>query len=340
MQKIQIVMWPTNSKEQDFGRPCGRDVIPMSQSFTVEEVQEKAMVHMRTNLLPNYLFDLARQGIDAGIGDIEDIVTVVEAFRWMSWCHVTMQVMRIPLTTILLRKLISAAEGLKMSDEKLLRFFRNLNTRAIAWKSKARKLIYGTNLQIDTPRLNGLLLEGNQIPISSRIKDILRAAMERIIAATKPAYGEENFVLPAIDPDVALATTSTTAVAAQPKRPHKGSSLVSGSGVGAPMYASLSQEPPDSTDEEKRQSTGGLSHVRLSQHVISPAPKVWPPIIPFQRSNGQTPTVPPPQQPVYGEPTSYDDSGMVIGDVPLFADLPPPIVDQPTKRGRKPKVRS
>jgi hypothetical protein len=119
MQKIQGVMWPSNVKEQDYGRPCGRDIIPPTQSFTVEEVQERAIMHMRTNLLPAYLFDLARQGIDAGIGDIEDIVTVVEAFRWMSWSHVTMQVMRIPMTTILVRKRVSAGEVLKMKDEKL-----------------------------------------------------------------------------------------------------------------------------------------------------------------------------------------------------------------------------
>ena len=348
MQKIQAVMWPANSKDQDLGRPCGRDVIPQEQSFTVEDVQDRALTHLRTNLLPAYLFEMARSGINAGIGDIEDIVTVIEAFRWMSWCNVTLQVIRIPLTTVLLRKLVSAGEGLKMHDEKLLRFFRFLNMRAIAWKSKARKLLWGTNLTMDTARLNGLLLEGNQIPISSRIKDVLRSAMEKIIAATKPAYGEETFVLPAIDPDTALAVGLQN----PNKRPPKGT-VVAGSGVGTPMYATLSHDPPNSSDEESKAPQRSsiyntIPHLKLTQHVIFPTMKLWPPIIPFSRSNGQTPTAPPPAQPVYQELGAQgDESAMLIAGqgepqphdgLSAFA-MPSAVFSEPAKRGRKPAKR-
>lgn len=348
MQKIQAVMWPANSKDQDLGRPCGRDVIPQEQSFTVEDVQDRALAHLRTNLLPAYLFEMARSGINAGIGDIEDIVTVIEAFRWMSWCNVTLQVIRIPLTTVLLRKLVTAGEGLKMHDEKLLRFFRFLNMRAIAWKSKARKLLWGTNLTMDTARLNGLLLEGNQIPISSRIKDVLRAAMEKIIAATKPAYGEETFVLPAIDPDTALAVGLQN----HHKRPPKGT-VVAGSGIGTPMYATLSHDPPNSSDEESKAPQRGsmnnsIPHLKLTQHVIFPATKLWPPNISFSRSNGQTPTVPPPAQPVYQElGVQGDENAMLIAgqgepqplDGLSALAMPAAVPSELTKRGRKPAKR-
>jgi len=304
MQKVQIALWPSNIKEADYGRPCGRDVIPATHSFSVEEVQERAMNHMRTNLLPPYIFDLARHGIEAGIGDIEDIVTVVEAFRWMSWCNVTMQVMRLPITTILLRKLISASEGLKMVDDKLLRFFRNLNLRSANWKSKARRLIaQSTPCSMETPKLNGLLLEGNQIPISSRIKDILRAAMEKVVAVTKPHPGEEGFVIPAIDPDTALAANA--------KRPLK---AITGAPPGMPPIAAMSHDPlqyHSSDDESKPRS--GLLHAGLSQHLIAPPPKVWPPIIPFPRGNGQQPLAPAPVPPSYSFDQGY---GNASDDVP------------------------
>ena len=150
---------------------------------------------------------------------------------------------------------------------------------------------YLTNKRIDTTRANNMLLEGNQIPITSRIKDTLRAKLKHIAhqgadAEAAPESAEE----PADD-------GKRSRTAAKKSEPTLGVSMP------IPTHIAFTGDLPDSTDEETvKPHTAAHAHALYTQlcrahkvgdppvpvpaavmpynpapsHTLSEMPKLWP----------------------------------------------------------------
>ena len=266
MQRVQSIIWPSSPEAIEYGRPVGGNIIPASGQFSLEEIQGRAFVLLRSALLPPAMLDVYKASRETKFSEVEDVVLVTEAFRWMSWCNIALNVMRVPVTTLFIKKLITAADGLKMGDDRLLRFFKNLLLRAQGWKSKARKMLYVRDVKLDTSKLNALLLEGNQIPFSSRIKDVIRTSMERVITASKPTRDDDVPGNKEVSEERAKRGPKTLMM------------------PGLPAYTSLSSDAPNSSDEEMKSTTGVTPHFRFGVNYIATQLKVWPPTIPFPQS--------------------------------------------------------
>lgn len=79
--------------------------------------------------------------------------------------------------TLGLHKLIESGKAMRFSDDKILKILQQINSKAANWKTKARKAISSRNL--DLTKLTELVLEGNAIPINSRLKVALKDQLKR-----------------------------------------------------------------------------------------------------------------------------------------------------------------
>lgn len=131
-------------------------------------------------MVPDAIRRAAEAAVALNIDKVEDVVEMVESFRWMSWCNVTLHAIRSPLTTTGLHKLIESGRSMRFADDKILKLFQHINTKAANWKNKnkARKAINNRNL--DANKLTELVLEGNAIPINSRLKGALKEQLRKL----------------------------------------------------------------------------------------------------------------------------------------------------------------
>lgn len=121
-----------------------------------------------TVMLPPAGTALLQRAIVSGIHLVDDVQIVIDAFRWMSWCNLGLFLLRFPPPTPLLRRFI-AARPAKLCDDKILRHLQGVLSKAVAWKSKARKT-GGSSRKVDDVKLRAMVLEANNLPFSSRMK--------------------------------------------------------------------------------------------------------------------------------------------------------------------------
>jgi hypothetical protein len=81
-------------------------------------------------LLSPGIINAARAASILEIDKIDDVVTIIDCFRWMSWCALTLHALRIPPPTHILRKLSDAAKTLKLTDDKITRSINGMLLRA------------------------------------------------------------------------------------------------------------------------------------------------------------------------------------------------------------------
>jgi len=74
--------------------------------------------------------------INLKIDGVEDVLSLVECFRWMSWCSVLLRCLRAPPTTPVLRKLADIGRKISDHDDRVIRFVNNIIQRAGESKSK------------------------------------------------------------------------------------------------------------------------------------------------------------------------------------------------------------
>mmetsp|Transcript_27861 Transcript_27861/g.46820 ORF Transcript_27861/g.46820 Transcript_27861/m.46820 type:complete len:513 (-) Transcript_27861:81-1619(-) len=133
------------------------------------------------SLLPIGLVHMERAAALVGILSLDDVVIVLEAFRWMSWVNLCLHMLRLPPTTAALRRLLDVTRGMRCTDDKIIKLLTSVLQRSGAWKTKARKTLNSQQKKLDLGRFQNLALEGNSLPFTSRIKDKLKA-----IIATHP----------------------------------------------------------------------------------------------------------------------------------------------------------
>ncbi len=302
MQSVQQIIWPADDSDLQLGLPKANDAdweenIPAAEY--VDGVSKALSKILREPLLPKRVCELATIAMDQKLESMDDVLAVVEGFRWMSWCSVCVQALRNPPTSVVIRRLIDIARTISAGDDRIVRFLQNVAMRSQVWKTKARKMLYYntpsnpylTNKRIDTTRANNMLLEGNQIPITSRIKDTLRAKLKNVARA-----GAEADAPPQEGAEGEADDGKRSRVATKKQEP-------TGLAVPQPTHVTFTGDLPDSSDEEAvRPGTsahGALLYAQLcrdhkegdppvpeptpvilynpaSSHTLSEMPKLWP----------------------------------------------------------------
>ena len=280
MTGMQMVIWPSNAEEAQFGSPLGMVLVSTSAAAVthgrvdVEAVFYEVSNHLKGPLLPDFLQEASNAALTLNIDRVEDVVYVIEAFKYMSWCNLCLQAMRMPMSTNVMRKLGEAARPLRLAEERIVKFFAQNLVRATQWKAKARRTIYGQQRRIESAKLSSLLLEGNAIPFYSRLKDMCRTSLE--LAASRVKGGHQSSS--ASQQALALAASAVPSSLSDEYSSFEEPLLL----PLLPQFTVLSAEPPNSSDEEKVQVAGGTGTSYLPLHVLAPAPlDFWPPRLGF-----------------------------------------------------------
>eukprot|EP01035_Chromulina_nebulosa_P019402 gene19402-25275_t len=180
MHVMQRIIWPQTADEIQAGRPLG----PNNPSgFNVSSLDKRVDDILLRSLVPEAIRRAAEAAMALGINEFEDVVALLENFRWMSWCNIMINALRGPLPSTILKRLVDSALLLKFADDKILKFFQSILAKSNQWKIKARKFygsIRGTDHLLDAKKLTDIVLEGNGIPINSRLKTMFRKALDRL----------------------------------------------------------------------------------------------------------------------------------------------------------------
>lgn len=286
MQAMQEVMWPRNNEDLNIGRPLAPPPQPVEglEEFSLEGLG------IRSDMLSDGMHKAAEAARAIGVITIEDVKGMLDMFRWMSWLNICLHALRRPMPTTTLRNLVAAGSTLAKSDEKILKPLSNIATRGSAWKSKARKLSVpkgsaaGKGKWVEGTKLLDTVIEGAGMPIVSRVKDKLRAELEKFQEHQVNTQGDGvSIEAPVVPP---------TPTGDEPKK--KGKTSITPS---LKTHAMLSEELDDSSDEERSASEQGLitagkmsgagiydgaRYTKVPKSALAAPPKdLWPPKISF-----------------------------------------------------------
>ena len=253
-----------------------------------------------------------RNALDAArilnIVEIVDVDNTIEAFRWMAWCYRCLHVLRIPPATHTLRRLILCCKHFKMADDKLIRALGGILTRSLAFKSKARRLVFGGQAapsplpssitkKLDSGKLHTLIAEGGMVPVTSALKDHLVLTWDRMLKNASSGTAPTPTILPAVE----QAVPATTGVGGKPKRVAKASTSPVVPGIATFAMATMSDKTFNSSDEEdcyveieggdaslsagtRREHYEGdrkrdFVYTTLSPSMWASMPQLWPPAL-------------------------------------------------------------
>lgn len=130
MNAMQGVIWPSNPEDLDIGRPL-EPISIKHQGVSLGSFDEFSSnnLNLRNGLLSVGMTRAAKAADALGIQQVEDVVSIFEGFKWMSWANICLHVLRRPAPTRALRSLIESANSLKMVDEKILKFLNGVYSR-------------------------------------------------------------------------------------------------------------------------------------------------------------------------------------------------------------------
>lgn len=71
--------------------------------------------------VPDAIKRATEAAISLSVDGIDDVLVVIESFRWMSWCNIMLHSIRAPLTIRALNKLVMACQGMRNIDVNVFR---------------------------------------------------------------------------------------------------------------------------------------------------------------------------------------------------------------------------
>lgn len=163
---------PLNPTWRSSSLAAPEEPAPRSHAEAMRVLREQLAV-----MLPPAAVQLQQKAQEAGILAVEDVLIVLDAFRWMSWCHLGLFLLRFPPPTTLLRRFVTSRPA-KLCDDKILRHLQGVLAKASLWKGKARKTSASTR-KVDDAKLRAMVLEANNLPFSSRLKTHYQEALWR-----------------------------------------------------------------------------------------------------------------------------------------------------------------
>ena len=212
----------------------------------------------------DFLSDGMCNALDAArllrILEVVDVDTMMEAFRWMAWCHRCLHMLRIPPATQTLKRLLACCKPFKLADDKILKAVGGILSRSLAWKGKVRKLISPgvriphptlplphVNVNMDTTRLHLLIAEGGMVPMTSKLKDhLVRAWDEAVLRASNaPAISISSQTI--AQPQSVDGTSQSTG---KTKRTPKSNAIPPVSGIAKSIAISMAGDVAESSDDD------------------------------------------------------------------------------------------
>lgn len=161
MGRMQRVLWPSHFNDGDAlaGAPIAfwapkpddpketlQQLTPLTDADTLLDYLKKKDSDIQFDrLLPPGMHKYAQDARGTGsssseaegdgsgasdISNIEDVELVLDAFRWMSWCSVSLNLLRCPPTTVGLRRMMESAAQLRLSDDKVVKLLSSISSRA------------------------------------------------------------------------------------------------------------------------------------------------------------------------------------------------------------------
>jgi hypothetical protein len=129
MQAMQELLWPCTDEQVALGKPLGPSAAAPLQASSFLEYNRALLAHL-PSLLPVGLQHMERAAALVGIRHLDDVATVLEAFRWMSWTNLCLHMLRLPPTTPALRTLLDACKDMRYTDEKVVKMLTGVLQRA------------------------------------------------------------------------------------------------------------------------------------------------------------------------------------------------------------------
>lgn len=126
-----------NKSEDNLSNEANQIKYKFSFTFKFEETSTNYAESMRILsrnldvLLPTSIQGMAMRAQLTGIHMIEDVAQLIDYFKWISWCHLALHLLRYPPPSVLLKKLVEVTKKFKVYDEKILKTISSLLTRVV-----------------------------------------------------------------------------------------------------------------------------------------------------------------------------------------------------------------
>lgn len=266
------------------------------QPITLDELLKVKIVELRetkgfttaipTNLtsddvmklfLPEKIFKLAYGlAVDYEINLIEDVHVVLQCFKWMSWCNVTLQAIRVPPKIRLLQFLVDSTKFIRVADERIMKVFHSIVGKAHVWSNRAKKS--SQSRALDVKKLMEIVLEvtfslfhvmfnyvfkqGNAIPTNSRLKKYLKEQLKR--------YQEKQ--------DTTSTSRARPLEESSEEANARRTSLQTQRVISYTGLVNLPKNLPDSSDDESSASAfSSYTYEEFPMHAYAPpARELWP----------------------------------------------------------------
>ena len=188
--------------------------------------------------------------------EVVDVDTIMEAFRWMSWCYRCLHVLRIPPATHTLQRLLAGCKPFKLADDKIVKAISGILSRSTAWKGKVRKLLLPSTRTpsthrtrvvagVESARLHSLIVEGAMVPMTSKLKHHVSTVWDGLVtkAATTPSSSSSS--------SSSSINEAPGAATGKPKRGSKIPAIPGIPGIAKYVTISMSADTAESSDEEE-----------------------------------------------------------------------------------------
>lgn len=113
-----------NSKFSDFIRN------PIPDHYPTYGLQMRDVSFKMSCLLPPSVQNLYDKANAWQISQVEDVVMVKDAFRWLSWCNLVLHVLRYPASTPLLRHVLDETKSMRVVDDKIVKLLSQVLSKA------------------------------------------------------------------------------------------------------------------------------------------------------------------------------------------------------------------
>lgn len=103
---------------------------PIPDQYPTYGLQMRDVSNKMSCLLPASVQNLYDKATAWQISQVDDVVMVKDAFRWLSWCSLVLHVLRYPASTPLLRSVLEETKSMRVVDDKILKLLSQILNKA------------------------------------------------------------------------------------------------------------------------------------------------------------------------------------------------------------------
>jgi len=136
MQAMQELLWPTTDEQVYLGRPLSPSSSSSTNRITVDDdmmislvTYTKTIMKQLQLLTPLGLIHMEKAASIVGIYAIEDVKYILDIFKWLSWINLTLHLLRLPPTTLALKRIIDSVQRLRFVDENIIKLLESILQR-------------------------------------------------------------------------------------------------------------------------------------------------------------------------------------------------------------------